>query len=311
MTSENNNSPTKLMEQPKFYRLQIIIPVLASLAAVAFTTGYNDFYNKPDIQIEINLYSSGVTVNLTNSGRAPATDMTLSVKTPKSIVDYQYFSTENLTIAKSVKLDPTLFSAHIPRFVHGQGAYAAFDIITAGEDNTTLTPNDLVVYATYDEGSIRLPRIQNLSFLSTITFIILYVILAIIIALIIRYFYMKINERSMKIRLLAIVPKIRKDMEGIKKTIKEKSNNKEFLRHKVHGLNHWNNFDYDFKRKILNDDFVYFDTFYKTIVEHDNKVYENKLIETKELININNQVMSISEDGLYKIEWERYGIKYE
>jgi hypothetical protein len=122
---------------------------------------------------------------------------------------------------------------------------------------------------------------------------------------------MKINERSMKIRLLAIVPKIRKDMEGIKKTIKEKSNNKEFLRHKVHGLNHWNNFDYDFKRKILNDDFVYFDTFYKTIVEHDNKVYENKLIETKELININNQVMTISEDGLYKIEWERYGIKYE
>jgi hypothetical protein len=46
------------MENPRFYRIQIIIPVLASLAAVAFTTGYNDFYNKPDVQIEIVPYGS-------------------------------------------------------------------------------------------------------------------------------------------------------------------------------------------------------------------------------------------------------------
>jgi hypothetical protein len=65
------------------------------------------------------------------------------------------------------------------------------------------------------------------------------------------------------------------------------------------------------KQKTLKDDFVYLDTFYKDIIEHDNKILENRLIETKDLMIMNEQVKKNAEVGLTKVEWSKYGIKYE
>jgi hypothetical protein len=205
------------MEQPRFYRLQIIIPILASLVAVAFTTGYNDFYNKPDIKIEVIPDNSNVTVKVVNLGRAQASHMLLTIETPKSILNHKIFSTENLTISNLTNLNPRLFSVYVPRFVQGQGTNATFNLLMADKPNISLLPDHFIVYATYDQGSIRFPPIQTLSFLSTITFIILYVIFGVIIALAIRYSYTRVREKIIKNRLLLLVPNIRDEMKDIKK----------------------------------------------------------------------------------------------
>src|SRR6187200_3104334 len=98
------------------YWLQIVSSLVgSSFILFVLTTFYNDFYNKPDINIQVgksmpskNLTNS--TINITNIGRVPATHLWLTVSIPKNAL-YHFInhtsisSTENSSLPKTTPKD--------------------------------------------------------------------------------------------------------------------------------------------------------------------------------------------------------------
>lgn len=108
--------------------IQIVSTVIgSSLLLFAITTFYSDFLNKPNVSARIVPNINGSSIELTNNGRVPATNLILTVESPADIAGYEIFTTENRRIM--VEDNHTLV-AQFPRFVHGDGSLIKMEIFS-------------------------------------------------------------------------------------------------------------------------------------------------------------------------------------
>ncbi len=127
----------------------------SGLVVFTVTTVYSSFINKPIINIDI---SENTTIKVTNEGLAPATDLILTIYTNGQITNPSISSSENITASTGnnteiiTQINPQILQIQSARLASGQGSNI---IINLPNSNT----NDLTVYATYDEGSVRDPPI--------------------------------------------------------------------------------------------------------------------------------------------------------
>jgi hypothetical protein len=145
--------------------IQIVLPLLSSgLIISAFTSFYNDIYNKPNLQIKIlhnDVDRNISTIKVTNQGRLPANNLMLTVETPANIIDYNIFNTENVTVLNTTANNPKLLELYVPRLVQGEGSI--IKIVMLMNIKKTTEYDDYNIYVTYDEGSIRITPSRTLS----------------------------------------------------------------------------------------------------------------------------------------------------
>jgi hypothetical protein len=134
--------------------ITIISAVLSSslvLSGLGFI--YAQIYSKPDVQIKIianDIDKRMSLIKVTNNGRMPATNLTLKVISPASIINYTTFSSNLRTITN--KLNSNLLEIYTPKFVEGEGSLIKVVMLI----NATPITNylDYIAYATYDQGSV-------------------------------------------------------------------------------------------------------------------------------------------------------------
>ena len=104
---------------------QIVSALIGSgLLVTTFTSFYNEFYNKPHINITVqgdlrNIHRDIITI--TNDGRVPATNLVLNIHTPRSFSLIDHFSTsKNMSVTK---INSTLMSVEVPLFIQGEGSF--------------------------------------------------------------------------------------------------------------------------------------------------------------------------------------------
>jgi hypothetical protein len=134
--------------------IQIASAILgSSLVVFGITTFYSEAINIPDIRAREFSNSTTVSIELTNSGRVPATNLILTTESYTN-VNYEIFTTENLTIVID---DNRMFVAKFPRFVDGNGSLIRIEM-SSGEQAAD-NPSNLsyIVYITYDQGILKLP----------------------------------------------------------------------------------------------------------------------------------------------------------
>lgn len=125
-----------------------IAAILGSgLVVFTVTTLYSSFINKPIINIDIS--ENNDTIKVTNKGLAPATNLILTIYTNGQITNPPIFTTENIT-ASITQINRQILQIHSARLASGQGSNITINLPNS---NT----NDLIVYATYDQGSVRVP----------------------------------------------------------------------------------------------------------------------------------------------------------
>jgi hypothetical protein len=140
--------------------IQILLPLLSSTLVIsALTAFYNGIYNKPNLEIRIipNEIDQRISmVDVTNNGRLPAKNILLTINTPENISAYQVINTENVTT--SFTTNSTFLKLLIPRLVNGEGSMIR-TIIFGVNKNIDYTRYN--VYATYDEGSIKVEGLNK------------------------------------------------------------------------------------------------------------------------------------------------------
>jgi hypothetical protein len=125
----------------------------SGLVVFTVTTLYSSFINKPIISIDL---SENSTIMVTNKGLAPATDLILTIYTNRQITNPALFSTENITVstgnntASVTQSDGEILQIRSARLASGHGSNIIINLL-----NSSI--NDVVVYATYDQGSVRVP----------------------------------------------------------------------------------------------------------------------------------------------------------
>jgi hypothetical protein len=133
--------------------IQIVSSIIgSSLLLFAITTFYSDFFNKPNVTARIVPFTNGTAIELTNNGRVPATNLILTVQSPANISDYEIFTTENRT---TMVEDNHTLVAQFPRFVHGDGSFIIIQVSSAEQAPDAFNQN-YNIYATYDQGSLRI-----------------------------------------------------------------------------------------------------------------------------------------------------------
>jgi hypothetical protein len=148
-----------LFEWKKNIAQVVSLIVGSGLIVSGFNSFYNDFYNKPRIDIQINPPSqnSEQTVVITNEGRIPATNFFLTLMTPQDMVEYpnypRTFSTLNETEVRLI--NPTLLQVGIPKFPHGEGSLARINLRYNVSQSPTIYP-EYIAYITYDQGSSKI-----------------------------------------------------------------------------------------------------------------------------------------------------------
>jgi hypothetical protein len=133
----------------------------SSLVITGLTSLYNEFYNKPDIQIHIDETEYQAIVNIKNEGRISAHNLILSVNSSTGISNFNIHSTENYTLIQN---GSTTLKIYVPRFSHGQGSLIIMNI-TYSEHRTAYP---MTVYGTYDEGSLSKQDISHFAGYSTL-----------------------------------------------------------------------------------------------------------------------------------------------
>src|SRR5215207_5804032 len=138
--------------------IQIISTIAASSVLLfGLSTFYSDFYNKPNIRIEMTpsiLDEKIAMIKVINDGRQPATNLKIIVNSPENITTYRVLSTANSTIVNLSNFNPKFLELYIPKFASGIGSLVRIFISV----NTLTDTNYLAymnVYATYDQGSVK------------------------------------------------------------------------------------------------------------------------------------------------------------
>jgi hypothetical protein len=137
--------------------IQIVSTIVgSSLLLFAISTFYSDWWNKPLVAPTIITPSYGPAFLLTNYGRVPATNLTLSVHTPANISHYEIISTERWTMKQA---DNQTLVAQFPRFAQGDGSIILVHIatqISSTEQKPDRFKHNYDAYATFDQGSLRI-----------------------------------------------------------------------------------------------------------------------------------------------------------
>jgi Bacterial Ig-like domain len=145
----------------------VIIPIITVIVgAILGGTGLvdlvNSYYHQPNVLVTVTpdnkTTNSVATINATNKGSAPATNLKLTLNAPVVIDDYDVNSTEYYEV---VPTNSTSFLVlNIPRLVHGQGSLVEINLEL--ENISSTGSHNYIVYATYDQGSLRIdvPSIQ-------------------------------------------------------------------------------------------------------------------------------------------------------
>lgn len=132
----------------------VIVPIIVAIIATApFLANLIQSYNKPNVNIWISPDvgdNRKAIIRITNNGAASATNLTLTVDTPKEILS----ATEKLATVRTQPLESnqTTVKLFIPQLIHGDGSIV--EIETLIDANQSATYN-YIAYATYDQGSTK------------------------------------------------------------------------------------------------------------------------------------------------------------
>ena len=139
----------------KFTAFGTISSIIGSgFVVFAVTTFYSGFINTTAIDAELRINephpeNRSASIELTNHGRVPATNLVLTFQSPSNITDTNLFSTENWT---SITHNQSFVSVDISRLAHGTGGLILLNASLNGSQPTGLPTYN--VYATYDQGSL-------------------------------------------------------------------------------------------------------------------------------------------------------------
>ena len=103
---------------------QIVSALIGSgLLVTTFSSFYNEFFNKPHLNIivegdQANIHRDIITIK--NDGRQSATNLGLTIQTPRTFSLIDIFSTAKNTSVTNI--NSTFFSVHVPLFVQGEGS---------------------------------------------------------------------------------------------------------------------------------------------------------------------------------------------
>jgi hypothetical protein len=120
----------------------------SGLVVFTVTTLYSSLISKPIITIDL---SENNTIKVTNKGLAPATNLMLTIYTNGQIINPTIFGTENIT-RNAMQINPQILQIQSGRLASGQGSNITINLPNSNAKN-------LIVYATYDQGSVRKPPI--------------------------------------------------------------------------------------------------------------------------------------------------------
>ena len=139
----------------------------SSVILFCITTFYNDFINKPFLDIDLvpNEDYQTAKIIVKNIGMKPANKLVLTINTTGKIIGHpEIFNIQNLTTHNSTHLN--LFQLTIPRLVQGSGSAITININSSGDGISEPSSKKYSVYASYDEGSIletknKVPTLQE------------------------------------------------------------------------------------------------------------------------------------------------------
>jgi hypothetical protein len=280
--------------------IQIVIGILASSLLVAlFNAFYNDYFKVPYIKSNIVLDDpSHYIIAISNIGLLPAKNITITIASSFSILDYEFFSSENVTL---VGRGDNWLSFNGDRFSQGKGGSMKIDLTVNPDKPVFFSQNaPVIVYATYDQGSSKSdesdlrerifePIVDDSNY----------------------FLYMFIGMTSIIIFIEIII---------IRRTI-NKSEKENVLRYKIDILRIWKllheepeyekilplrkrtNASLDAKTfKNMNHYFLV-DKFYNKVIERNNLISNGYL----EMAKKNNQTIELlAEETLRKINWSDY-----
>jgi hypothetical protein len=305
------------------YWLQIVSSLVgSSFILFVLTTFYNDFYNKPDINIQVgksmpstNLTNS--TINIKNIGRVPATHLWLTVSIPKKAL-YHFLnrtsisSTENSSLPKTTPKDIYL---PINRLAHGNGIVRIDAVVSGRIDNLQ---HNLSVYATYDQGSASsvqnpdLPLSNNVIVIGIISSIVAFSVA--IIDLIRRQYNrkQKMEEEVELMRRNELIKRTKAQLEGLTSIERELERIISIRRSLKNDALHSKPLSYElsknFERKLIStnpSDYVIIDDFVVELDKRNNYISQDK-INDGELRQYNERCAALAHELLKQIDWKKY-----
>jgi len=151
--------------------IQAVSSIIASSVFLSgITNYYYEFYNKPNLVIDITPNNNedyrNVTINVKNNGVEPAKNLLLTIRSPGGIInDSGIFYTENLTIDNKLT-KPDLLQLHIPRFIHGKGSMVSINIFSECSPAfrvlvTKVLNNSTWEYDSLQPGKLFITKINN------------------------------------------------------------------------------------------------------------------------------------------------------
>jgi hypothetical protein len=284
--------------------IQIVSSIIgSSLLLFAITTFYSDYVNKPDIRARVVPNGNAASIELTNNGRVPATNLILIVKSSLNIADSKIFATENWT-KKFMEENQTLI-AQFPRFVHGDGSLIAIEI--PAEQKPNAFNQNYAVYVTYDQGSLKLEsQMQqpiSIPFGLTIAFTI-----AALITFTIPYFYRRAKRNRQHLHN-ELISKIVENIFYLKEYFERKPSDTSIMNGEITSMSKRLN---DIKGIFRNEmDFRTISQFYTKLVSRNIELQRNanKLEKVKDSVESQNfQIAEIARKVLDEIHWEEYDV---
>jgi hypothetical protein len=151
-----------------------IISTVVGLLGGAFL--YN-IIMAPKLEIdfpEVSPDSKHLTVRMTNSGLAPAKNLTLTIQSSHDLFsDYSINSSDVIKSKTTIVAPVNTLKINLPRFSNGDGSL--LQVYATSDSNITNT--DITIYATYDQGStIQPPKHENLLIPLSVLFIVISII---------------------------------------------------------------------------------------------------------------------------------------
>jgi hypothetical protein len=289
------------------------IGVIGAITPVLINASSIPPSNNPRVEIEMddigNVSSSNtpqpVDITLTNTGFAPATNVTLIVDAPSNIENSSKYVL-NTTKVDPIEIEDKRLEAYIPKLVHGSGSIVKLNVFLS---EPTDIPAPYTAYVTYDQGSNSMEyfsarRFTSQEALTTFTnqwlsFYASYY--ALFFALLLIFLIIRRNRTRRKRFMLNIIENI----TGIRRALRD--NNKITIVFN----NIWRG-PPPYKKKEVQDyiqkngvqDYVILDDFYAKLDER-NRILSGKASDD-ELIKLNKDLSLLSDNALENIDWGKY-----
>lgn len=305
----------------------VIVPSLS-------TPLINQIYNKPSLKIDIISESknkTATTVNLTNTGTMPATNLSLILTANNKIINdiTNLLSTVNVTLANPgshslLKINgpmahpkSSFVELHVKKFVNGDGS-----VIKLAVGAKDAIDKNYTAYATYDQGSTKRTGAEiwwsDLSAFANPISSLIYLIVAEVI--VVAYIWIRLHKRRKKRFFVGIT----QEMMDVRKALRETFSNKKIFSDKYWTTKRLPSYKYwttrlllptyasallpiTDKRRVVSDitDYMRIDDFYSKLAERNSSINNNQ-IDDIALVKLNKKCLELVEDALEKIDWSKY-----